>query len=606
MLSQPLRPCLLAAALLAPLLPAQWSSDPYLNQAVVARPGDQALPKAAATSDGGCWVAWFDNASGNYDVYLQRFDSKGQAVFAPGGMLVSSHPQSSSLVNWDLINAGGDQAVLAFTDTRAGGDLDVYAYRISSAGAFSWGPDGVVVSANADFEADPRLALASNGDVVVVWSYLGSPAAVRMQRFDAAGNTLLAAGGVTVASETGRSPGFAEVVPAAGGDVIVSWVRDISFFTSVKHLRAQRFDAAGAPRWPGPAEVFDAHNLPIAYAPQLLADGAGGAVLCWHASNPATNLFDGYVQRLDASGTEAFAHNGVPVSTAGGMNHLSPKASFVPSSGDTIVFWNEKDSSQNLSGLSAQRIDAAGARQWGGGGLSLMNVSTSPVYPPSTVPAGDGAMAFVTWAPTSSFGQDQLLAFRLDASGVSPWGGARDLCTRPSQKSVRHALAPAASGATVLFWEDGRNGDDDVYGQNIGADGQLGVSYLGVDVASLSLSAGGAAHFALDAGATHRGRNYALLGSTTGTSPGQSGYGIHLPLNDGAYFQMTLNRSTLGIFSGFRGRLGADGKAAAALTVPAGSNPALAGLTVDHAFVVLSAPGSIVLVSEPRAFLLTL
>ncbi len=605
-LSLPVRPSALAlaAALVTTALPAQWSEDPYENQAVVTRPGDQAIPKAAATPDGGSWVAWFDNASGNYDVYLQRYDSKGHAVFPVGGMLVSGHAQSSSLVNWDLIADAAGAAVLAFTDTRAGGDLDVYLYKIGADGSFLWGANGVAASANADFEADPRLALASDGDVVVVWSFLGSPAAVRMQRYDAAGTALLAAGGLTVASEAGRSPGFAEIAPSASGDVIVSWVRDINFFTSVKHLRAQRFDAAGAPQWPAPVEVFDAHNLPIAYAPQLLADGAGGAVLCWHASNPATNLFDGYVQRLSSAGAELYGHNGVPISSTGGRNHLSPTAAYVAATGDTVVYWNEKDSSQNLSGLYAQKIDAAGVRQWGSGGIELMSVSTSPVYPPSAVPVGDGAMAFVTWAPTSTWGQDQLLAFRLDASGASPWGGARDLCTRQSNKSVRHAVAQNASGEAVVYWEDERNGSDDVYGQNITADGERGVRYLEVDVASISLAAGGSAQLQMDAGAAHAGMSYAMLGSHTGTSPGQNGYGIHLPLNDGQYFQLTFTNPGFGIFSGFRGALDGAGQATAAVTLPAGTNPALAGLTIHHAFVVLDGPGSIVLVSEPRPFLL--
>ncbi len=593
---------LIASALFCAALPAQWSEDPYLNQAVVTRPGDQALPKAASTADGGSWVAWFDNASGNYDVYLQRFDSKGHAIFPAGGLLVSDHPQSSSLVNWDLIADAAGNAVLAFTDTRAGGDLDVYLYKIGPDGSFLWGANGRAASTNADFEADPRLALASDGDVVVVWSYYGSASAVRMQRYDAAGNALLAAGGLTVVSEAGRSPGFAEVVPSTSGGVIVSWVRDINFFTSVKHLRAQRFDPAGAPLWPSPVEVFDAHNLPIAYAPQLLPDAAGGAVLCWHASNPSTNLFDGYVQRLDASGAERFGHNGVPVSSLGGRNHLSPRASFVPASGDIIVFWNEKDSAQFLSGLSAQRIDASGVRQWGSAGIELMPISTAPVYPPSTAPAGDGAMAFVTWAPTSTWGQDQLLAFRLDASGSSPWGGARDLCTRQSNKSVRHAVAQNASEEVVVYWEDERNGDDDVYGQNLSLVGERGVSYLEVDVTSISLAAGGTAQLQLDAGAAHAGRSYLMLGSETGTSPGQNGYGVHLPLNDGSYFQLTLGNPGFGLFQNFRGRLDGAGQASAAVTLPAGTNPALAGLTIHHAYVVLDAPGSIALVSEARAF----
>jgi hypothetical protein len=599
----PLRSVPALVALLAAPLAAQWPEDPALNQAVVTAAGDQALPKAAPTADGGSWVAWFDQASGNYDVRLQRFDSQGRALFAPGGMLVSGHPQSSSLVDWDLIAASGDHAVIAFTDTRAGSDLDVVVYRVDRDGRFVWGPDGIAVSNNADFEADPRLAETASGDVVVVWNRYGSPAAVRMQRYSAGGTPQLPAGGVIVAAEAGRSPGFARVV-ASGDGALVSWVRDISFFTSVKHLRAQRFDAAGAPQWAAAVEVFDAYNLPMAYGPQLLPDGAGGAVLCWHASNPSTQLYDSFVQRVDALGAERFGHNGVVVSTAGGTHQLAPRAAFVPSSQDTFVFWNEKDASQSLSGFHAQRLDAAGARQWGGSGLQLLPVTTTQVQPPSAFASGDGATAVVTWSPTPSFGTDLLQAFRLDPQGAQPWGGARDLCTLPSVKSVRHAVAARPDGEAVVFWEDARGGDDDVYGQNLHADGTRGPRMLLSDADEVGLAAGGVVHLALDAGAAFAGAPYAMLGSHTGTAPGQSAFGVHLPLNDGSYFRLTRFQPGHPAFGGFRGRLDASGRASADLTVAAGSNPALAGLTLHHAFVVLDAALRPVLASEARPLLL--
>ena len=44
---------------------AQWSDDPLVNLAIADRPSEQVVPKIAATADGGCYVAWFDLASGN-------------------------------------------------------------------------------------------------------------------------------------------------------------------------------------------------------------------------------------------------------------------------------------------------------------------------------------------------------------------------------------------------------------------------------------------------------------------------------------------------------------------------------------------------------------
>lgn len=595
---------LTTATCLAPSAPAQWTDDDAVNTTVVARTGDQALPKSGVTADGGRWVAWFDNASGNYEVFAQRFDSKGQAMFPAGGLLISNHSQSSSLVDWDILVDSSDNAVLTFTDTRNGSDLDVVAYRISSNGGFLWGNDGVVVSFNNDFEADPMVTETSNGDFVVVWGNFGSSPGIRMQRFNDAGVPSLALGGATIISEAGTSPGFARLVPGANGEVIVSWVRDTSFFTSIKHLRAQAFLSTGAPAWPSPVEVHDAYNLSFAYSPQLTSDGSGGAVLCWHGSNPNRGgLFDAHVQHLDATGNALQPHGGTLLSSATGMSHLDPQATYNATTGKIIAFWSEKNSGQSQSGWYAQQVDGSGNLDWGATGREILPVDSSTKYLSRVEAHADGAVGVLGWAPNGGFGADAILSTRLDAAGTQIWGGTVALATAPNSKSTRLSLSMSDAGEAVVFWEDDRNGNDDIFGQNLSADAELGASFLSVDVPAIFLASGGTATFSLDAGASFAGAPYWFLGSDSGTSPGQNGFGVTLPLNNGAYFQATLNKPTLPFFNGLRGNLDANGRATATVTVPGGFNPGFAFTVVDHAFVVLG-PSPIELVSDTAGFVL--
>ena len=53
--------------------------------------GEQVLPKISLTSDGGCYIAWFDTRTGNYNVYLQRLDPAGNKMFATDGLLISDN-----------------------------------------------------------------------------------------------------------------------------------------------------------------------------------------------------------------------------------------------------------------------------------------------------------------------------------------------------------------------------------------------------------------------------------------------------------------------------------------------------------------------------------
>src|SRR5207244_10441782 len=107
---------------------------------------DQATPKITKTTDGGCYIVWFDHRGGNYDVYLQRLNALGVKQFAVDGLLISSNTQSSSLVDYDIITDDSNNAVIAFTDTRNGSTINPFAYRISPAGTFLWRANGGVLA----------------------------------------------------------------------------------------------------------------------------------------------------------------------------------------------------------------------------------------------------------------------------------------------------------------------------------------------------------------------------------------------------------------------------------------------------------------------------
>ncbi|MDL1891310.1 hypothetical protein FBQ87_00260, partial [Sphingobacteriales bacterium CHB3] len=125
---------------------AQWSSNPNINLTVSDTSGRQELPKIAVTSDGGCYVSWFDTRAGAYRVYMQRLNAQGIKQWGENGLLVSANPQNTSLVDYDLAADDSNYAVVVFTDIRNGGQIEPFAYRISPAGDFVWGANGVALS----------------------------------------------------------------------------------------------------------------------------------------------------------------------------------------------------------------------------------------------------------------------------------------------------------------------------------------------------------------------------------------------------------------------------------------------------------------------------
>ena len=192
----------------------------------------------------------------------------------------------------------------------------------------------------------------------------------------------------------------------------------------------------------------------------------------------------------------------------------------------------------------------------------------------------------------TAVGSGSAYLYRHDGS---QWGERRRL--EPSdganQDKFGFHVALADNVALSGAWRD-----DDA-GANSGSAyfyefGDAFANPLGAAPCALSLASGGSQSMVIDMGAAHAGSFYWIFGSVTGTSPGV-GFpgGIHLPLNFDAYFNLTLTHPFLGIFNGFLALLDGDGKATAALTLPPGADPGLAGVTLYHALTVSAVFGTV-------------
>ncbi len=473
-----MRPSLAAlvpALLACPAALASWPFLPGVNLAIADRPGDQAVLKMAAASDGGCWFGWFDNSGGSYAVRVQKVDFFGDETFAHNGLLVSTNPQNTSLIDWDLNSDGAGGCVAAFTDIRAGGDLDVYAYRIGANGALLWGANGVTISDNTNFDADPRIARLSTGDFAVVYSRLvqsgGAAPGLVLQRLDAAGNKQLGADGVVIAGDGTEAPGFVEITPAESGSFIAVWVRDTRTFSSPRQVFCQKFSAGGAGLWNGGSPIVLSTNLvPIAHRPRLVPDGSGGAVFAWH-----TTALLAFAQRVSAAGTVQWPANGLQVITTAGNLTLDPALTYEPITGETTIFVRETNSTQSQTGLFFQRVNASGSR-FDADGVAIVPLGAAAVSAPlASRTLSQHAMLVYS---TTAFGTNDTTVWgsRIQANGTPLWPGQRRQLSPSAGSRFRLRLAPTANGEVRVGWEGDTRIDaaGDVYAQNLTPGGTLG------------------------------------------------------------------------------------------------------------------------------------
>ena len=148
---------------------AQWSTNPQQNNQISTSGSGAALPYIVTHPGGTSYISWFSPGSGgDYYPYIQKLDVEGYIKWASSGIQVSSHPSMTWITDYSLAISPDTSVFIAFQDMRATGN-DIFVYKISPSGTFLWGNDGVQLSNNPDFEADPVMAVHPDGSVVVAW-----------------------------------------------------------------------------------------------------------------------------------------------------------------------------------------------------------------------------------------------------------------------------------------------------------------------------------------------------------------------------------------------------------------------------------------------------
>ncbi|MGD8438894.1 MAG: hypothetical protein PVG53_00025 [Holophagae bacterium] len=445
---------------------AQWSTDPAAPLVIADRSGPQVQSKIAACADGGFYVSWYDSSTGGYDVYLQRLDAAGNELWDHNGVLVADRSFSSTQ-DYGLSTDTSGNALLAFRDDR-GATTEITVAKISPLGAPLWGASGVQVSTGGLFVAAPKVAGTTDGFVVVAWT---SEADVKVQKLDDFGTPEWGSG-ITFSPPAG-SFGVADLHASDAGAAIVSFTHLTGSFPSPVHLWAQKLASAdGSSLWgAGHVQVYDqaGGSLQFGNFPAFVPDGSGGAVFAWYTNSPTLQV---RAQRVLANGTEVFAHNGVEVSTDATRLRVDGVAAFHPATSETFVAWTEENSNQSLWGLYAQKLDAAGLRQWTDTGRELIALGTEQISTINVMTLDDGAL--ISWIRSPTFGNEPISATRVDGNGVFVWMPSTvEICSLATESS-RLVGAMGSGGFAAYAWSDGGSSTGDILAAALNPDGTLG------------------------------------------------------------------------------------------------------------------------------------
>ena len=289
---------------------AQWTSDPSANTVVCNESNDQVQAKIREIPGGGSFVSWFDNRTGGYDVYLQKLNTDGVSQWAANGILIADRSVSSTEDYGLAVDTAGN-AIMVYGTVNFS---SLAVQKIDASANLLWGAGGIAFN-TPNGSHGPRVTVTTDGYAVIGWTD-GGPSSIVLQKLDSNGALQWGPGGVVYTdppNPTSRSLFLCDLQPGDNGSVIALWFRctGSGCATSSHHLYAQKYDASGTALWNGgaPRAIFDgSSSIQNGYFPPFLPDGAGGAVFGWYETGGSRNA---YVQHIDSSGVELFAHNGV-------------------------------------------------------------------------------------------------------------------------------------------------------------------------------------------------------------------------------------------------------------------------------------------------------
>ncbi len=467
-----------------------WTNRPGINTPVCTARNEQKKPQLVSDNDGGAVIVWEDSrTSTDYDIYGQRLDSSGKALWTANGIGLCTAIGAQRFPQVMADSSGG--FIVTWYDRRNGKNYDIYAQRIDPEGRVKWTTDGVALcTANSD-QFDPMPVSDGSGGAVITWQDRrnGNDYDIYAQRIDASGRVKWDFNGVGICLSKGDqdSP---RLVSAGRRGAIITW-QDRRNGDNYD-IYAQRIDVDGTLQWAssGMEICTAAHDQ---RGPQMISDDRGTAVITWQDKRNGSD-YDIYAQRIDITGTIQWTADGVAICAAANSQYDPQLAS--DGKGGAVVTWQDYRKGSECSfdafaqqtnvkteicdekqlndwNVYAQYINSSGKIQWTSNGVKICTANVDQ-YKPRLIADGFGGI-IITWRASDKENDHNIYVQYLNPTGMVKWPAKGVAISTAPGNQYDPILAADGQGGAIITWYDQRQGNTcDIYAQKVCASGEIG------------------------------------------------------------------------------------------------------------------------------------
>ncbi len=436
-------------------------------------------PLVTPDGQGGVIVAWSDQRSGgagtNYDVYAQRLDTHGNALWTPNGVAICTADNLQYVVAMTSDGQGG--AVILWQDSRNG--THVYAQRVNSQGSTLWTNQGLAVCTAAT-DQFPTDMISDGTTITIVWldgrNTNGYGADIYAQKMDYNGNFLWMVNGVPVCVEATNA--YQEYQPRLADDgqggVIFSWYGTATGNSATWGIYAQLLNSQGSALW------SPSYGVPMkvtyndgSYPQQMVPDGAGGAYIDFIDGRLGAGLNTVIIQHVNSEGSTLLVFNGVAISTVNQGNSSNPTM-ISDGNGGAMISWQEPRNYAN--NIFVQRINSQASSLWNYGGVNMCAADWGATNPVISSDSNGGAI--VVWQDYRNFNTSGIYTQRVNGNGSTLWTyNGVEICTT-NYDDIYPSVCADGLGGAFFAWQDHRDDANYyVYAQSIYSTGSITLPY---------------------------------------------------------------------------------------------------------------------------------
>ena len=406
---------------------------------------------------GGCIIAWQDKRNGKSEIYTQRMNSSGYAIWNGDGMPICTQDSSFNPV---IISDGSGGAIIAWESYRGSTTTDIFAQRINSNGVVQWIINGLPVSVVV-FNQD-SIAMVSDGfgGAILTWQDYRSNngfADIYAQRISSVGTPIWTANGVSVCNQAAAQRGPKLINDGSGG-AFITWYDNRA---GNYDIYTQRVSPSGAPMYStnGVATCTMATDQ---IQPDICSDGAGGVIITWtdFRSTTDNNI---YAQRQGPALAIVWTVDGVVMNNNVAYDQTEPMI-VSDGLGGAIISWTDRRTgvAPGTADIYAQCVNSTGAVQWTATGIIICTSAGDQIKSQLVSDGNNGA--YIVWEDHRNVGNSDIYAQRIASNAEITWSAnGLGICTMSNDQLYPGIVSNGNLGAIVV-WQDYRNGSNyDIY-----------------------------------------------------------------------------------------------------------------------------------------------